>query len=403
METQEILKELKKSQDEYLQTWGEFKKTNDERVERIEKGLGGVAELDQKLAKMEKTLQAQEELKGKLEQLENAIARGAEAGKGISAKDLEAKANFLEAYKKGFNGEAKAMVSTVGEDGGFAVPEAMISEIDSIVYETSPMRSICSVVTTGTDAYKGLIIDTEVGSGWEGHTENNGETSTFKIQKYQIPVHRLTARPEINVDTLEDAMFDLEGELKMQVSDKFARDENYAFVLGDGEGKPEGFLSLSEAADPEVYERGAIGTLQTAASSTLAYNDVMSLIYGLKGQYRMNARIGGSRLVFSAIRKLAGSNGQYLWDPNVRVGQPSTILGVPTVELNDMSDAVTTGGAKVLAIADWKRAYKIVDRAGLYTLIDPYTKEPNVKYVFRKRVGGQCVNTDAIKVLKIKA
>ena len=54
-----------------------------------------------------------------------------------------------------------------------------------------------------------------------------------------------------------------------------------------------------------------------------------------------------------------------------------------------------------IAIADFKRAYLIVDRIGIRTLRDPFTSKPFVKFYTTKRVGGEVVNTDAIKLLKL--
>ncbi|MFG0211444.1 phage major capsid protein, partial [Streptococcus suis] len=55
------------------------------------------------------------------------------------------------------------------------------------------------------------------------------------------------------------------------------------------------------------------------------------------------------------------------------------------------------------AVADFKRAYIIVDRIGIRTLRDPFTAKPFVKFYTTRRVGGKVVNYDAIKLLKLSA
>jgi HK97 family phage major capsid protein len=42
-----------------------------------------------------------------------------------------------------------------------------------------------------------------------------------------------------------------------------------------------------------------------------------------------------------------------------------------------------------------------VDRIGIRTLRDPFTAKPFVKFYTTKRVGGEVVNTDAVKILKL--
>jgi len=57
--------------------------------------------------------------------------------------------------------------------------------------------------------------------------------------------------------------------------------------------------------------------------------------------------------------------------------------------------------ALAVAIADWSEAYQIVDRMGISVQRDPFTVKPFVEFYTRKRVGGDVVNFDAIKIGKI--
>ncbi|MFO0110743.1 MAG: phage major capsid protein, partial [Alphaproteobacteria bacterium] len=66
---------------------------------------------------------------------------------------------------------------------------------------------------------------------------------------------------------------------------------------------------------------------------------------------------------------------------------------MPVVAANSLS----------VAIADFKRAYLIVDRVGVRMLRDPYTAKPFVRFYATKRVGGEVVNFDAIKLLRTAA
>ena len=55
-------------------------------------------------------------------------------------------------------------------------------------------------------------------------------------------------------------------------------------------------------------------------------------------------------------------------------------------------------GAKPVAFGDFRRAYMIVDRVALAVLRDPFTQATtgNVRYVARRRVGGQVILAEAI-------
>jgi HK97 family phage major capsid protein len=60
-------------------------------------------------------------------------------------------------------------------------------------------------------------------------------------------------------------------------------------------------------------------------------------------------------------------------------------------------------GSLSVAVGDFQAAYQIVDRRGIRILRDPFTEKPFVKFYSTKRVGGEVVDFDAIKLLKVKA
>ena len=77
---------------------------------------------------------------------------------------------------------------------------------------------------------------------------------------------------------------------------------------------------------------------------------------------------------------------------------PDRLLGRPIVIMDDMPDIGSDSFS--IAFGDFGEGYRIVDRLGVSVLRDPYTNKPFVKFFTRKRVGGDVVNFDAIKLLK---
>ncbi len=98
-------------------------------------------------------------------------------------------------------------------------------------------------------------------------------------------------------------------------------------------------------------------------------------------------------------RLLKDTNDQYIWQPGLTAGAPDTLNGRPVVQGSDMPAPAT--GTLSVAVADFSRAYKIVDRVGIRVLRDPYTEKPFVKFYSTKRVGGDVTNFEAIKLLKL--
>jgi HK97 family phage major capsid protein len=55
-----------------------------------------------------------------------------------------------------------------------------------------------------------------------------------------------------------------------------------------------------------------------------------------------------------------------------------------------------------VAFGDFYSGYQIVDRQGFKVLRDPYTSKPFIEFYASKRVGGDVIDFDAIKLLNFK-
>ena len=139
------------------------------------------------------------------------------------------------------------------------------------------------------------------------------------------------------------------------------------------------------------------------AASTLTADGFISVKYELIDYYLNSAALAWlmRRSTVAAAMKLKNGDGDYIWKPGLTTDQRSTILGV-NVEMVPTMPAVAAGALSV-ALADWKEAYSIVDRLGITVQRDPYTKKPYTEFYTRKRVGGDVVNFQAIKLGKISA
>jgi HK97 family phage major capsid protein len=76
-------------------------------------------------------------------------------------------------------------------------------------------------------------------------------------------------------------------------------------------------------------------------------------------------------------------------------------MGFPVAEAEEMPDI----GANAVPVmfGDIRRAYLVVDRAGVRVLRDPYSAKPYVLFYTTKRVGGGIQDFAAVKGLKFAA
>lgn len=294
----------------------------------------------------------------------------------------------------------KALSVDSDPDGGYLVTPQQSARIIEVVYETSPMRQIATVETISSDALEGLFDGDEAAAAWVAERGSRAETNTPQLGQWRIPTHELYANPRATQKLLDDSAVDIEAWLSRKVADKFARTENLAFVLGTGVGQPRGIVTY-----PDGTTRGTIERIPSLDASTIAAEGIYGVIYGIKNAYRTGAVWVMNRATVGVIRTIrdesgGAGTGQFMWSPGFGT-QPATLAGYPIVEFEDMADI--SGGNIVAGFGNFRQAYTIVDRIGIRVLRDPYSAKPHVEFYTTKRVGGDVLNFEAIKLMDIAA
>ncbi|URW75446.1 phage major capsid protein [Sphingomonas donggukensis] len=334
-------------------------------------------------------------------------------GAGVpAARPLLAGGSAL-AVTSGFDGfvrsgatvELKAMSGIDGASGGYAVPREIDAVIDATLNSISPIRSIANVVKIGSAGYRKLVSTGGTPSGWSAETGGRPDTGTPAFTEIAPPMGELYANPSASQAMLDDAMFDVEGWLADEIAREFARAEGTAFVSGNGTNRPKGFLTqpVSTAGDA-TRTFGQLQYLASGAAGGFAANPeekLIDLVQALRTPYRQGASFVMNSATLARIRKFKTSDGQFLWQPGLSVGQPATLLGYPVVEAEDMPDIAANSLS--IAFGDFRAGYLITERSETQILRDPYSNKPFVSFYATKRVGGAVSNSEAIKLMKFAA
>ena len=386
--------------DALMRAFEEFKAANDARLAALEKGRGDVL-LAEKVDRIDRALSEQKS------QLERAALAGRRPGLAADPAISEHKSAWHSYLRRGdisaltqFEAKALSVVGATpgGQDGGYVAPPELDRMIESRLRQVSPMREIATVRTTGANVFKKPISLTAAGSGWVAETGARTQTDTPTLALLEFPTAELYANLAATQTLLDDSFVNLEEWIAAEVEEAFAGQERAAFVSGDGDDCPRGFLDYDLVAEGS-HVWGKIGYVATGVDGTFGATPVdklIDLIYAPKSQFRQNARFVMNRKTVSAVRKLKDGDNRYIWEPNDSGG--STLLGYPITEIEDMPDIATDAAA--IAFGDFARGYLIVDRAGVRVLRDPYSAKPYVLFYVTKRVGGGVQNFDAIKALK---
>ena len=368
-----------------------------------------VTQLQQKDREAEKNLISKasfEEYKANLEakytELSTAVIKLQAPTPGVPAEPEKKaafhKAAFEKLLRKGIESlgpdERKVMTVADAATGGIFAPPEFTNEVIKGVVDFSPIRSVARVVTTRARSKQWPKKTTSASASWVSEIGTRSETTNPKFGLEEIPTHEMFALAKVSKQDLEDAQFDLLGFLRAEFAEQFGVLEGTAFVSGNAVGKPEGILTNASIT----------GFTGTTTSAKIVADDLKQVLYLLYERYEKNATWLWRRASTLAISLLKNATtGDYLWQPGLQTGAPPNVLGRPYVECIDMP--AEGASAKAVAIGDWKSGYIIVDRIDMEVLIDPYASKSTgcIEISARKRVGGQVVLPEAIKIYTLKA
>ncbi|TDK38600.1 phage major capsid protein [Rhizobium deserti] len=343
-----------------------------------EQQLAGLAEIRTQLADLETRM--------------NRPGNGGGNGTGEISLERRAFGNFLRSGREALDvEEVRALI--VGDDvkGGYLAPAEFQAEVIRGIVEISPIRQAVRVGSTGAGSVVLPKLTGRPTASWVGEDEQRDET-TMTFGQLEIPVHELACFIDVSTRLLEDSAINVESEIASELSQEFALKEGAAFSNGDGSKKPLGI------------QRANIKPVLNGHAANVNADKLIGLMYDLPQQYRNIGSWMMNGTTLGIIRTLKDANGNYLWQPSIQAGQPSTLLGRPVIEDPEMPN-IGTAGAEPIIYGDFNRGYRIYDRVGMSIMRDPFTQATRglVRFHARRRVGGGPVLTEALRKLKMAA
>ena len=292
--------------------------------------------------------------------------------------------------------EVKVMtISDLTTGGYLAAPYEMVKEILKDALEYSPIRSLARVIPIGTG---GLDWPKKTGTFAAYRTSEIGtrnETTGLAFGLEKVPADEMYALVKVSKQNIEDSAFPLESFIVAEAAEQFGVKEGTEGILGTGaSGQMEGILTNASIT----------GFTGVTTSAKILADDLKQLFYSLKDFYAKNASWIWRRSSTLAISLLKNTTTtEYLWQPGLKDGSAATVMGRPYIECPDMPAEASS--AKAVAFGDFKKGYVVVDRLGMETqrLVEKYAEVGQVGLLFRRRVGGQVVLPEAIKILTLKA
>lgn len=305
-----------------------------------------------------------------------------------------------DAYRQAFWNSMRNRMSyevqnalSIGTDseGGYLVPDEYEKKLVEALEDEVFFRSLATVIRTSSGDRKIPIVTSKGEAAW---IDEGGQfpESDDSFGQTSIGAYKLATMIKVSDELLNDSVFSIEQYISKEFGRRIGTKEEEAFFIGDGSGKPTGLFHSTGGAETGV----------TVANTNITFDDVMDLYYSLRAPYRNKAVWLLNDSTVKAIRKLKDGNGNYIWQPSVKEGEPDRILNRPyrtSIYVPEIA-----AGNRVMAFGDYSH-YWIADRQGrsFKRLNELYATTGQVGFLASERVDGKLILSEAVKTLDIKA
>ena len=257
-------------------------------------------------------LKAFEVIKSRLDKLE-AKANRPGAPAIATGKINDEKKAFVNFIRSGDASELKALAVSTPSTGGILAPDSTSAAILEKVVEMSPVRQLATVIQMSGPSLNlpRLVKSVQPQIVSETGTKPDDEPS---FEEITLKPFLAGVSVPMTLSLLEDSQVNLDAYVAGHIAKQFALKESQWFVNGDGTTAPEGVMSASAG----IAEMA--GAVQP--------NDLISMFYELPQEHAANGAWLMNPKTIAAIRMLANTTGDYLWQEGLTNGQPATLLEI---------------------------------------------------------------------------
>ncbi|MCC8015500.1 MAG: phage major capsid protein [Eubacterium sp.] len=274
---------------------------------------------------------------------------------GAGAKDTEdkkgtASAVYTKAFwnamrRKNYFDVRNELSVGVDTEGGYLVPDEFERTLIEALEEDNFFRSLATTIKTSSGDRKIPVVTAKGEAEWIDEAEEY-PFSDNTFGQVTLSAYKLATIIKISEELLNDSAFDMSSYIAKEFGRRIAAKEEESFIVGDGSGKPTGVFTSTDS-------------IVTGSSSDITFDDVIDMFYSLRSPYRKKAVWIMNDSTVKALRLLKDNNGQYIWEPSVKAGEPDRILNRPFYTSSYVPEIAT--GNNVLAFGDFSY-YWIADR-----------------------------------------
>ncbi len=275
-------------------------------------------------------------------------------------------------------------------EAGYLVPHEVSSEI---IQRIRDLVLITAAVRTQMTMSQSLTFPTLDFVGEFEHAEEVVPDPGIAITNFGDMLGKKTFVPEpftravkIPRDWLEDV--GMAGEsLLMDITQQMLAEDIERRIIG-GTPSRKSFVGL--------YDTPLLPTKDTTnASTVLTPEDIKSLPYALKAQYRGRASWVLSRAVIEQIMLMRSDSGagpgtgNWLWREGMTAGQPATLVGFPVIESEYVPAFENVAGSPAALFGDLSQYLLVMRRQlGIQRLVEKFALNRQVGFIWDFRADG---------------
>ena len=282
-----------------------------------------------------------------------------------------------------------------GKGGTFIAP-SFVNNLEVAMLQFGPMLQIADLIDTDTGAE--LPYPTMNDTSNEGVMMSELEEATeqdIATGKEVFGAHEATSQVVVvSQAMLDDSAFDLVNVLSETLGMRLGRLMNRKCTLGTNANEPHGIVPAATVGK------------ETASATAFTADEILDLISSVDPAYRADPSFGlmANEAVWSVLKKLKATSGEYLWQRSLQDGTPDRFDGWPIWTNQHMSG--TIAAAEKVLLAGALRKYKIrrVRNLVLRRMQEKYATQNADGFVAFIRFDGGLVDagTHPIKVMQMK-
>lgn len=264
-----------------------------------------------------------------------------------------------------YGNEHRQQLVSPAADGGYTVPVGFQRELERALLDFGGMRRVARIWSTaGSNPINWPTVnDTGNVAQIVGENTTNHPAVDAPFDQVVFNAFKYTSLIQASAELLEDSAFNLAAVFGSMLGERLGRGTAADYAQGVGTTTPTGVCT--ESAEGKV----------AASATAITFDEVIDLIHSIDPAYRRFSSFGMAfhDTTLAALRKLKDSQGRYLWEPSLQVGEPDRIFGVPYVIDQDFPTIADGVNSRIIVCGAFEK-FVIRDHASVrfYRLEERY-------------------------------